>query len=100
MSKTCYLDYKKAKKIGAIVNLKEYYEKYEDDSPRQYKLLQGAPIVINIEGTYIYLDKIEELVQNVPLFISDNLRSLKYAIDDDTIDIVRYKWRNRGSTDE
>lgn len=99
MSKTFYLDYKKAKKIGAIVNLKEYYEKYDDDNPRQYELKKGVPIVINIEGTYVYLDKIEELVQNVPLFISDNLRSLKYAIDDDMIDIVSYKWRNRCQTD-
>lgn len=90
--KTFYLSYKKAKELDAIVDMQKYYEKYDVDTRSQYKLLTGAPIVINIEGTYVYLDKIPLLVQNVPAFVSDSIRNIKYALYTDESDAVVYKW--------
>ena len=91
--KTFYLDYDKAKKLDAIVDMQKYYEKYDKDSRSQYKLVEGAPIVINIEGTYVYLEKIPLLVQNVPPFVYDSIRNVKYALYTDESDVVVYKWR-------
>lgn len=55
---TIYLDFYRANKI----DLKEFYAKY--DSKIGYKLLSGAPLVISIEGTYIKVDDLTNLVVN------------------------------------
>ena len=99
MRKVFYLDYKKAKELGAIVDMKKYYEQYDVDTRSQYNLLQGAPIVINIEGTYVYLEKIPLLVQNVPAFVTDSIRNIKYASYTDESDVVVYKFTD-GEKDE
>jgi hypothetical protein len=91
--KTFFLDYDKAKKLGVIVDMQKYYEKYDVDTRSQYKLLTGAPIVINVEGTYVYLDMIPLLVQNLPTFVSNNIRDIKYAINNDDADVVEYRWK-------
>lgn len=91
--KIFYLDYNKAKKLNAIVDMQKYYEKYDNDTRSQYKLAEGAPIVINIEGTYVYLESIPLLVQNVPAFVYDSIRNVKYALYTDESDVVIYKWR-------
>lgn len=56
-----YLDYHKAKKLGAFVDYKEYMRKY-DDEEHDYRLLLNAPFIVNVEGTYIYESKIQDLV--------------------------------------
>ena len=58
---TIYLDYYKAKKL--TVDLKEFYRKF--DNPRTpYRLLQCAPLLVNVEGHYIEAKDLPNLVIN------------------------------------
>lgn len=54
-----YLDYYKAKKI----DLKDYYRNY-DNTNFSYKLLKGAPILVNVQGSYVEANDIPKLVVN------------------------------------
>jgi len=56
---TVYLNRYKAK----TVDLKEYYETYES-SQRSYKLLVGAPLLVNVEGSYVNANDLPNLVVN------------------------------------
>lgn len=56
---TVLLNYWKANKIDR----NEYFRKY-DNVKLSYKLLQGAPLLINIEGQYIKVFDIPDLVIN------------------------------------
>lgn len=55
---TIKLNYHKAKPV----DLKEYYNKYTDTDRRTYRLLQGTPLIVNVEGTYIYVNDIPNIL--------------------------------------
>lgn len=57
-----YLDYYKAIRGHKVVNLKSFYEKYSGKS--SYKMISGTPLIINIEGTYVKIDDLIELIIN------------------------------------
>lgn len=56
---TVYLNMYKANKV----DLKEHNQMY-DGSNLSYKLLQGAPLLINVEGSYINANDLPNLVVN------------------------------------
>ena len=60
-----YLDYFKAVREHKIVNLKSYYAKYVNNSG--YKMFSGTPLIINVEGTYVKVDDLIDLIINRPL---------------------------------
>ena len=55
---TIYLNRSKAK----TVDLKEHNQKY--DSSISYKLIKGAPILVNVEGSYVEANDLPNLVVN------------------------------------
>ena len=84
-----YLDYYKAN----IVDLKEYYETY--DSNRQtYALLKGAPLLVNVQGSYIKANDLPNLVVNKRFVIVVNqwLLSLRSPIEKDGKPLD-FRWR-------
>ena len=87
--KTVYLSYEKAVDKKAVVDLEKYYEKYGIKGSR-HKMMVGSPLVLNIEGTYVYVDSISDIMDNVPKCVSDYIRSLKCLNED--IEYVRFKW--------
>ena len=56
-----YLEYVRIRKY--FVNREEYLAKY-DSSRGNYKLLTGAPLLINVDGNYMYLDDILKFIRN------------------------------------
>lgn len=50
----------KSKSKNAICDREEYFKKYgEYDSNGDFRKLQnGAPVIVNIDGTYYYYDKL------------------------------------------
>ena len=44
------------KKYAVPWNLDEYYKKYGVED--KYQLLKGAPLLVNVEGTYVELDSL------------------------------------------
>lgn len=85
-----YLDYYKAN----IVNLKEFYETY--DSNRQtYALLKGAPLLVNVQGSYVKANDLPNLVCNKRFVIIVNqwLLELRNPIDKDNRKVLNFVWR-------
>jgi len=64
---TIYLNRYKAK----TVDLKEYYETY-DNNRQTYKLLKGAPLLVNVQGSYVKADDLPKLVVNKRFIIIVN----------------------------
>lgn len=73
MVRTIYLDYNKAVRNKLIVDREAYLEKYNVTTlgadgeyginrSQPYRLLQGAPLIISIEGTYVCVNDLLELV--------------------------------------
>lgn len=60
------LDYLEAHQRGSIINRQEYLDKYnlakETEAIQPMKLLQGAPLIVNVDGTYVKLDDLPNLV--------------------------------------
>lgn len=84
-----YLDYYKAK----IVDLKEYYETY--DSNRQtYAMLKGAPLLVNVQGSYVKANDLPNLVVNKRFVIIVNqwLLELRNPIEKDG-KALDFRWR-------
>lgn len=55
---TIYLNYYKA----TPVNRKKLLETY--DKGRSYNVLAGMPLIISVEGTYVYVNDLPKLVVN------------------------------------
>ena len=66
-----YLDYIKANKSGWLHDFKKYMDNnavvkktitpFQDDISQPYKLLVGAPKLVNVQGTYVEINKLTEL---------------------------------------
>lgn len=86
------LNYYKANKV----DLKEYYRKY--DNPRaQYKLLQGAPLLVNVQGSYVEAYNIPDLIvnksQRVFSEVNKWLSELRNPSNVDGGVILEFRWR-------
>lgn len=57
-----YLDYYKAVREHKIVDQKSFYDKYGRKSG--YKMFSGTPLIICIEGTYVKVDDLANLLIN------------------------------------
>ena len=78
------LDREKIKKV----DLKKYYDKYSGNG---YKILKGAPMIINIEGTYVYINDLPKAVHNkkFSFFANQYVVNLKIGY---IPDLVIFKW--------
>lgn len=86
-----YLDYWKADKL----DLKKYYETY--DKPRsQYRLLQGAPLLVNVEGHYVKANDIPELIVNrnwrVLSAVNKWMMELKNPSNVSSKEVLNFRW--------
>lgn len=89
---TILLDYYRAN----IVDLKEYFDMY--DNPRTpYKLLNGAPLLVNAQGSYVKAFDIPELVVNrsyrVLSAINQWLLELKNPPNEPSKQVLNFVWR-------
>lgn len=87
-----YLDYYKAVREHKIVNLKSFYEKYSGKS--SYKMISGTPLIINIEGAYVKVDDIIDLIIDrslVPIALKW-VRAIKQPLIADP-PFIRFYWR-------
>lgn len=89
---TIYLNYYKAD----LVDLKTYYNKY--DNPRTpYRLLNGAPLLVCVEGSYIKAFDVPELVVNrnwrVLSALNQWLLELKNPPNETSKQVLNFKWR-------
>lgn len=84
-----YLNYSEAVKRNSIVDIKEYYKQYDADNDKQ-ELLKGSPLIINVEGTYIYYE-------DIPYLVDKKMKLFAIAIHDQEKHI-EYLWRrdNKG----
>lgn len=86
------LDYYKAK----TVDLKEYYDIY-DNHRASYKLLNGAPILVNAQGRYIKAFDIPELVvnrnQRVLSAVNKWIMELKSPSNVTNMEILEFRWK-------
>lgn len=75
-----------------FIDIKKFYEKY-DRGTRAYTMLQGTPIIMNIDGRYIELNDLYNLVykpEDKPTIIS-YIRAIKQV---EIPPEVEFKWRN------
>lgn len=84
-----YLNYSEAVKRNSIVDIKEYYKQYDADTDKQ-ELLKGSPLIINVEGTYIYYE-------DIPYLVDKKMKLFAISIHDQEKHI-EYLWRrdNKG----
>ena len=93
--KTIYLDREKLTKANAIVDIKEYYEKYSlNKRNNSYSMLQGAPFVINVNGTYVSLTKLAVIDKEHSWLINQYITELKCPTGDKT-PFLCFKWSNK-----
>lgn len=85
---TVYLDYWKAE----LIDLRKHYETY--DNPRsQYRLLQGAPLLVNVEGHYVRANDLPDLVvSRNKFFVNQWLIELRNPPNNGGI-VLNFKWR-------
>lgn len=75
-------------------DLNEYYKKY--DVKDKYQLLQGAPVLINVEGTYVELESLIYAAKAkdrklISMFIS----SIRHPFNKGTpclMPVIKFKW--------
>lgn len=84
-----YLNYSEAVKRNSIVDYKEYMGQYDSNTDKQ-ELLKGSPLIINVEGTYIYYE-------DLPYLCDKEMRLFVISIHDQEKHI-EYLWRrdNKG----
>lgn len=103
MRKSIKLSLLNAFKEGAIVDREEYFSKYSvvkrdingdtDWVIQPYKLLQGAPIIVCIEGHYVYVDSLPDLC----ISYKDRINVIKWVNDCHSGTIpggeMRFEWK-------
>lgn len=84
-----YLNYSEALERGSIVDYKEYMQQY-DSGDNKMELLKGSPLIINVEGTYIYYE-------DLPYLVDKKMRLFTVSIHNQERHI-EYLWRrdNKG----
>lgn len=86
-----YLNYYKAEKVDRD----KFFAKY-DNPKASYKLLQGAPLLVNVEGSYVQAFDIPELITNrsfrVLSAVNRWLIDLKNPTNQGS-EVLEWKWR-------
>lgn len=88
---TIYLDYYKANKV----DLKEHYENY-DNNRQTYNLLKGAPLLVNVQGSYINVNDLPNLIVNkrfVPIVNQWLIELRNPQPQSNHCTILNFKWR-------
>lgn len=98
---TIKLDYDKARKKGLLVDYKKYMEEntvvcksitvFQEDVQQPMKLLNGSPLIVCVEGTYVKADSLPEIAINGNFQLERYLTSLHNT----TIKppFITFKWR-------
>ena len=90
---TVYLSKKEAYEKGIVVDIKEYFNKYSKEKRNNsYSMLQGAPLVINIEGTYVYLNKILTMDIKNKFLVEQLIAETRNPMNLEGL-LIRFKWR-------
>lgn len=88
-----YLNRNELKKAGAIVDIREFYEKYSlDKRNNSYSMLQNAPIIMNVDGTYVSLTKLATLDIKGKYVIEQYLREIRSPIES-KVPFLCLKWK-------
>ena len=88
-----YLNRNELKKAGAIVDIREFYEKYSlDKRNNSYSMLQNAPIIMNVGGTYVSLTKLATLDIKGKYLIEQYLREIRNPIES-KVPFLCLKWK-------
>ena len=90
--KTIYLNRKKLIAAGAIVDIKEYHSKYSLEKRNgAYAMVPGTPFVINVDGTYVSLNKLAALDKKNGWLIGQFISELRHPTKDRT-PFICFKW--------
>lgn len=94
---TFYLDYSKARPL--LININKWYEKYKNEGSRKnngYSMLQGTPLLVSIDGSYIEaFDLLKVCSKNDSSKINKWLSELRNPIEHST-EMFVFKWnRNK-----
>lgn len=88
-----YLNRNELKKAGAIVDIREFYEKYSlDKRNNSYSMLQNAPIIMNVDGTYVSLTKLATLDIKGKYIIEQYLREVRNPIES-KVPFLCFRWK-------
>lgn len=87
---TIYLDRYRALKHKAIVDRQLYLLKYNNPL-KPYQLLQGCPMIINVDGTYVELNKLPMICERkYGGTVNDYVMAVRR--NDPTINVT-FRWR-------
>ena len=90
--KTIYLNRKKLMEAGAIVDIKEYHSKYSLEKRNgAYAMVPGTPFVINVDGTYVSLNKLAALDKKNDWLIGQFISELRHPTKDRS-SFICFKW--------
>lgn len=79
-------------KAGAIVDIKEYHHKYSlNKRNNSYSMMPGAPFVINVDGTYVSLNKLATIDKKNGWLIEQFITELRHPTKDRT-PFICFKW--------
>lgn len=92
--RTVYLSRKEAIEKNVIIDdIKEYFEKYSIDKRNNaYSMLSGSPTIINVDGTYVLLNKVLTMDVTNKADIEQLIAEIKAPknLEDP---FIRFKWR-------
>lgn len=92
--RTVYLSRKEAIEKNVIIDdIKEYFEKYSIDKRNNaYSMLSGSPIIINVDGTYVLLNKVLTMDVTNKADIEQLIAEIKAPknLEDP---FIRFKWK-------
>lgn len=90
--KTIYLNREELTKAGAIVDLKEYNNKYSlEKRNNSYSMCPGTPFIINVNGTYVSLTKLAVIDKEHSWLIEQYITELRNPTNDRT-PFLCFKW--------
>lgn len=81
-----YLDLDKARRIGSVVDYKEYMAQYDAGNDKM-ELLKGSPLIINVDGVYIYYS-------DIPYLCDKCMRAFVISIHNNE-QHIEYRWFQR-----
>lgn len=91
--KVIYLDRNEMIKAGVIIDIKEYYNKYSlDKRNNTYSMMQNAPIIMNVDGTYVSLTKLATLDIKGKYVIEQYLREVRNPIES-KVPFLCFRWK-------
>ena len=76
-----------------VVDLKEFQEQWQEKNSTIPRMMKGAPIVINIKGTYIKLNDLPSLVKfpNQKFLVQQYVCAIQKQ-DENLVPYLRFKW--------